>query len=163
MDPSQELDGPGDVLVRDGRIEACGDGITGPEEAEVVDVGGLVVAPGFIDVHVHLREPGGEHKETIEGGARAAAAGGFTTVWTMPNTDPPIDDPAAVGYVRAAGERAEGARVFPIGAASCGLAGERTDARSGMPTCCVACSSTRRPSASPSSSIRRTRRSRGAA
>jgi dihydroorotase len=125
VDPSQELDGPGDLLVRDGRIEACGDGITGPEEAEVVDVGGLVVAPGFIDVHVHLREPGGEHKETIESGARAAAAGGFTTVWTMPNTDPPIDDPAAVGYVRAAGEKAEGARVFPIGAASCGLAGKR--------------------------------------
>ncbi len=101
VDPSQELDGPGDLLVRDGRIEACGDGITGPEEAEVVDVGGLVVAPGFIDVHVHLREPGGEHKETIESGARAAAAGGFTTVWTMPNTDPPMAEPGAAGDVRA--------------------------------------------------------------
>jgi dihydroorotase len=92
LDPSQELDGPGELLIRDGRIEACGPGIVGPDDAEVVDVDGLVVAPGFIDVHVHFREPGDEHKETIESGARAAAAGGFTTVWTMPNTDPPIDD-----------------------------------------------------------------------
>ncbi len=125
LDPSQELDGPGALLIRNGRIEACGPDIVGPDEAEIVDVGGLVVAPGFIDVHVHFREPGDEHKETIESGARAAAAGGFTTVWTMPNTDPPIDDPAAVGFVRAAGERAGGARVYPVGAASRGLRGEK--------------------------------------
>jgi len=110
--------------VCDGRVEAAGGRIEGPEEAEVVDVSGLVVAPGFIDLHVHFREPGGEHKETIRTGARAAAAGGFTTVWAMPNTDPPIDDPAAVGFVRAEGERAGGARVLPIGAASVGLRGE---------------------------------------
>jgi dihydroorotase len=125
LDPSRKLDEVGDLLVRDGRIESASGKIEGPEDAEVVEVGGLIVAPGFIDLHVHLREPGGEHKETIRTGAHAAVAGGFTTVWTMPNTDPPIDDPAAVGFVRAEGERAQGARVMPIGAASVGLAGER--------------------------------------
>lgn len=125
LDPSRDVDEIGDVLVVDGRIEAAGGTLQGPEACETLDAEGLVVAPGFIDVHVHFREPGGEHKETIRTGARAAAAGGFTTVWTMPNTDPPIDDPAAVGFVRAEGERAGGARVMPIGAASVGLAGEQ--------------------------------------
>ncbi|MGH7540818.1 MAG: amidohydrolase family protein, partial [Gemmatimonadota bacterium] len=103
------MDEPADVLVVNGRVEAVGRGIAGPEEAERVELGGLVVAPGLIDVHVHLREPGGEHKETIRTGAAAAAAGGFTTVWAMPNTDPPIDNPAAVGFVAAEGRRAGGA------------------------------------------------------
>lgn len=125
IDPSRGVDEPGDLLVVDGRIEATGRGLAGPQDAERVDVGGLVVAPGLIDVHVHLREPGGEHKETIRTGAAAAAAGGFTTIWAMPNTDPPIDDPAAVGFVAAEGRRAGGARVHPVGAASAGLAGER--------------------------------------
>ena len=123
VDPSQGLDGPADVVVRDGRIEAIATGLGGPEGAEEVDASGLVVAPGLIDVHVHLREPGGEHKETIASGARAAVAGGFTTIWAMPNTDPPIDDPAAVGFVKAAGEAARAARVMPIGAASIGQKG----------------------------------------
>lgn len=125
VDPSQDLDGPADVLAVDGRIEAVGAGLTAPDGAEVVDVGGLVVSPGLIDVHVHLREPGGEHKETIATGSRAALAGGFTTVWAMPNTDPPIDDPAAVGFVKAAGREARGSRVLPIGAASVGQKGEQ--------------------------------------
>jgi dihydroorotase len=125
LDPSQSLDEPGDVLVVDGRIEALGKVTDVPESTERIDVGGLVVAPGLIDLHVHLREPGGEHKETIVSGARAAVAGGFTTVWAMPNTDPPIDDPAAVGFVLAAGARARGARVSPVGAASLGLKGEQ--------------------------------------
>jgi dihydroorotase len=125
LDPSRDVDGVGDLLIVDGRIEAAGGTLTGPEACETLDATGLVVAPGFIDLHVHFREPGGEHKETIRTGAHAAAAGGFTTVWTMPNTDPPIDDPAAVGFVRAEGERAGGARVMPIGAASVGLAGEQ--------------------------------------
>jgi dihydroorotase len=125
LDPSQSLDETGDLLVRDGLIEQAGHGINVPDDAEQVDVSGFVVAPGFIDLHVHLREPGDEHKETISSGALAAVAGGFTTVWAMPNTDPPIDDPAAVGFVRAAGRRARGARVSPVGAASLGLKGEQ--------------------------------------
>jgi dihydroorotase len=84
-----------------------------------------VVTPGLIDVHVHLREPGGEHKETIATGARSAAAGGFTAVCAMPNTDPPIDDPAAVGFVASEGRRAGAARVYPVGCISVGRTGGR--------------------------------------
>ena len=125
LDPSTDLDMVGDLLIVDGRIQETAAVIEGPAEARELDVSGQVVAPGFIDLHVHLREPGGEHKETIRTGAQAAAAGGFTTVWAMPNTDPPIDDPAAVGFVLAAGERAGGAKVQPIGAATRGQGGEQ--------------------------------------
>jgi dihydroorotase len=88
-------------------------------------VSSLIVTPGLIDLHVHLREPGGEHKETIASGSRAAAAGGFTAVCAMPNTDPPVDDPAAVGFVRAEGIRSASARVHPVGAISVGQQGAR--------------------------------------
>ena len=115
----------GDVLLVDGRVAARGGRVEGVGEAEVVEAAGLVVAPGLIDVHVHLREPGGEHKETIATGARAAAAGGFTSVCAMPNTNPPIDDPASVGFVVAEGRRAGGARVHPLGAISVGQEGRR--------------------------------------
>ncbi len=125
VDPSQGLDETRDVLVKDGRIEGIEGRIEGVEGARVLELDGKVVTPGLIDVHVHLREPGQEHKETIASGARAAAAGGFTAVVAMPNTDPPIDSPAAVGYVRAAGARAGAARVYPTGAISVGLRGER--------------------------------------
>ncbi|MEE9208568.1 MAG: dihydroorotase [Gemmatimonadota bacterium] len=125
IDPSQDMDENADVLVVGGRVEAIGPGLSAPDESEIIDAVGLVAAPGFIDVHVHLREPGGEHKETIATGAHAAVAGGFTQVWAMPNTDPPIDNPAAVGFVIAAAERAGGAKVRPIGAASVGQKGER--------------------------------------
>jgi dihydroorotase len=125
VDPSQGLDEIADLLVVDGRVEAVGSDLATPDGAAIVEAGGQVVAPGFIDLHVHLREPGGEHKETIRTGSHAALAGGFTTVWAMPNTDPPIDDPAAVGYVRAAGRAARGARVMPIGAVSIGQKGEQ--------------------------------------
>jgi len=123
VDPSQGLDGPAGMIIENGRIAAIGPQLQRPDDAREIDATDLVIAPGFIDLHVHFREPGGEHKETIASGARAAVAGGFTTVWTMPNTDPPIDDPAAVGFVKAAGEAAEGARVMPIGAASIGMKG----------------------------------------
>lgn len=125
IDPARGLDEVLDVLLAGGVVARVGRNLDAPEGADVRDVGGLVVAPGLIDVHVHLREPGGEHKETIATGARAAAAGGFTAVCAMPNTDPPVDDPAAVGFVRAAGLRAGGARVYPTGAVSIGQAGER--------------------------------------
>ena len=125
VDPSQKLDRVAELLVVDGKVARIAERIDAPDDAEVRDVAGLVVCPGLIDVHVHLREPGGEHKETIATGARAAAAGGFTAVCAMPNTDPPIDDPASVGYVRAQGLRAAGARVYPMGAISVGQMGER--------------------------------------
>ena len=125
VDPSQGVDAVLDLLLADGRVARLGVGLDAPEGAEVVDAGGLVVTPGLIDVHVHLREPGGEHKETIASGVRAAVAGGFTAVVAMPNTDPPVDSPAAVGFVRAQGERAGGARVFPSGCITLGQKGEQ--------------------------------------
>ncbi|HEX2077221.1 MAG TPA: dihydroorotase [Longimicrobium sp.] len=125
VDPSQGLDAVLDVLLADGLIARVGESLDAPEGAETVDASGLVVAPGLIDVHVHLREPGQEHKETIATGARAAAAGGFTTVVAMPNTDPPIDNPASVGFVLAEGLRAGGARVYPTGCITVGQNGEQ--------------------------------------
>jgi dihydroorotase len=125
VDPSQNIDARLDLLLADGAVAELRSGIEPSDGWDVVDAGGMVVVPGLIDVHVHLREPGGEHKETIRSGARAAAAGGFTAVVAMPNTDPPIDDPAAVGYVLAAGERAGGARVYPTGAITVGQKGEQ--------------------------------------
>lgn len=130
IDPAAGLDEVQDVLVRDGRIETVARGVAGPEGVPRIEARGLVVAPGLIDVHVHLREPGAEHKETIRTGAQSAAAGGFTTIWAMPNTDPPLDDPAAVGFVREEARRwarkgEGGARVSPVAAASLGLAGKQ--------------------------------------
>jgi dihydroorotase len=125
LDPSTGTDAVLDVLLADGRVARVGQGIDAPEGAETFDASGMLVAPGLIDVHVHLREPGQEHKETIRTGARAAAAGGFTAVVAMPNTDPPIDSPAAVGFVRAAGHRADGARVYPSGCITLGQKGEQ--------------------------------------
>ena len=125
VDPSRKLDEKLDVLVVDGRVAKLGKRVRGSEHALVKDCQDLIVAPGLIDVHVHLRQPGEEHKETIATGAAAAAAGGFTAVCAMPNTDPPIDDPAAVGYVAAEGRRAGAARVYPVGCISSGRRGER--------------------------------------
>jgi len=125
IDPSQSLDEIRDVLLVDGAIAAVAPTLDTPEDARVVDCTGRIVTPGLIDVHVHLREPGEEHKETIATGAAAAAAGGFTAICAMPNTDPPIDNPAAVGFVAAEGRRAGMARVYPLGCISVGRAGER--------------------------------------
>ena len=124
VDPSQGLDAVGDLLVVDGKVAAIGGTIAGPDDARVVDCSGQVVAPGMIDVHVHLREPGREDVETVASGAHAAAAGGFTGVCAMPNTKPVTDNQATVGFVKRQGEAAGFARVYPYGAISLGMQGE---------------------------------------
>ncbi len=125
IDPSRGLDRVLDVLLAGGSVARIREGIEAPEEARVVDVRGRVVCPGLIDLHVHLREPGGEHRETIATGARAAAAGGFTAVCAMPNTDPPPDGAPGVAWVAARGREAGAARVHPTGCISVDRAGER--------------------------------------
>jgi dihydroorotase len=127
IDPSQNLDETADVAIVDGRIDRIGRiGEVGESNRKVeeLDCAGFVVAPGFIDVHCHLREPGREDVETIATGAQAAAAGGFTAVCAMPNTDPVTDNQAAVGFVLRQGQRAGAARVYPIGAITLGQKGE---------------------------------------
>jgi len=123
IDPSRDFDQTTDVLVQDGKVAAIGAGLGAPDGADVRDVRGKVVAPGLIDVHVHLREPGNEDVETIASGTRAAAAGGFTAVCAMPNTDPVTDNQAAVGFIVRQSVRAGLARVYPIGAISVGQKG----------------------------------------
>jgi dihydroorotase len=125
VDPGTGLDETGDLLVRDGRIEHAGHRLERVEGADEIDCTGLLVTPGFIDVHCHLREPGREDVETIATGARAAAAGGFTAVCAMPNTHPVTDNQAAVGFVLRQGQRAGASRVYPIGAISVGQEGKK--------------------------------------
>ena len=123
VDPSQNLDDVADLLIVDDKIAALGRSL-GASGGEIVDVSGQVVAPGLVDVHVHLREPGREDVETVASGARAAAAGGFTSVCAMPNTDPVTDNQAAVGFIVKQGAAAGAARVYPIGAITLGQKGE---------------------------------------
>ncbi len=124
IDPSQQLDAVGDLLLVDGHIAQVGGTIAAPAGAQTVDASGLVVAPGLIDVHVHLREPGREDVETVASGAHSAVAGGFTAVCAMPNTKPVTDNQATVGFVKRQGEAAGFARVYPYGAISVGQNGE---------------------------------------
>ncbi len=126
VDPSQRMDAIGDVFVTGEKIESLGSRVDlgSRDDVDVIDCTGLIVAPGFIDVHCHLREPGREDVETIATGARAAAAGGFTAVCAMPNTDPVTDNQAAVGFIIRQAARAGASRVYPIGAISLGQRGE---------------------------------------
>lgn len=114
----------GFLHVRKGVVEGLGPGIPAREGVPVLDAGGLVCAPGFVDLHVHFREPGQEEKETVATGSRAAAAGGFTSVVTMPNTSPAIDNSGMVRYLIDRGNEAGLCRIFPTGAVSPGRKGE---------------------------------------
>ena len=125
VDPASGIDGVQDVLVVDGRIGKVGPGLRAPQGTQVIDAAGKVVCPGFIDIHVHLREPGFEYKETVASGTRAAAAGGFTAVACMANTFPVNDNRAVTDYILAKA-RVEGVvRVYAIGAVTRGLRGEQ--------------------------------------
>ncbi len=122
VDPSQHIDALRDVLIENGVVAAIGEHLDAGD-ARVVDAGGAIVAPGFIDMHVHLREPGQTHKETIATGTAAAVAGGFTAVACMPNTEPALDSAAIVSEVMRRAEAAGLARVYPIGALTKNRAG----------------------------------------
>lgn len=122
IDPASDVDASADVLVSDGMVVEVGAGITSAG-AEVIDISGAVIAPGLVDLHAHLREPGREDEETISSGAEAAAAGGFTAVLAMPNTDPVCDNAAVAEKVWASGRAASLCEVFPGGALTKGLRG----------------------------------------
>ena len=126
IDPARGVDEVADILVRDGLIASHG-GVPPdqvPEGCRVIEAGGLVASPGFIDIHCHLREPGFEYKETIATGTRAAARGGFTTVCCMPNTEPPIDNAAVVDLIRRRSQEDAVVRVYPIGCITKGRKGK---------------------------------------
>ncbi len=125
IDPSTGGDAVADVMIDDGRIGAVGRNIGSPDGALEIDAAGKVVAPGFIDLHTHLREPGQEDLETVATGASAAVAGGFTAVCAMPNTDPVADNQGVVGFIVRQAQRAGKARVYPIGAISVGQKGQQ--------------------------------------
>ncbi|MFY9664133.1 MAG: dihydroorotase [Candidatus Cybelea sp.] len=123
VNPASALDSLRDLRLRNGRIAEIGEHLAPNEEDEVLDASGAVVAPGFVDIHVHLREPGFPEKETIATGTEAAVRGGFTAVACMPNTNPALDDPAVVATLMEAIDRSARCRVYPIGAITLGRKG----------------------------------------
>ncbi len=131
VDPASKFDAPADVLIRDGKIEAVGKGLK-TDGVPVLNAAGCIVAPGFIDMHVHLREPGIEHAETIETGARAAAAGVFTTICCMPNTVTVNDSATVTSYIVQRAREVALVNVFPIGAITKGSKGEELAAIGSM-------------------------------
>ena len=124
IDPAASVDAVQDVLIEHGKIARMGSRLTAPHGATEIDAAGTWVCPGFIDMHVHLREPGHEYKETVATGTRAAAAGGFTAVCCMANTQPVNDNRAVTDYIRAKAESEGVVRVYPIGAVTRGLEGK---------------------------------------
>ena len=126
IDPQLNLDDTLDVLIEGGKIVAVGTSIADSfeDEAEVYDCTGKVLVPGLVDIHVHLREPGYEHKETIETGTRAAVHGGFTGVCAMPNTNPVTDNAMIVEYIKARAQNVGACKVYVSGACTKGLQGE---------------------------------------
>jgi len=124
VDPSQGIDEPKDLLIEKGKIEAIlrpGEKVS---DAKVIDLSGVTITPGLVDIHTHLREPGYEYKETIATGALAAVSGGFTSIACMANTDPVNDNPAVSEYILEKAKEADLAHIYPIGAISKGLKGE---------------------------------------
>jgi dihydroorotase len=124
IDPANKRDEVADLLIVDGEIAPLSQLSTLNSQPDEIDAGNLIVCPGLIDMHVHLREPGFSHKETIESGACAAAAGGFTTVVCMPNTSPAADNPSTIAWIKDRAAHAACVNVLPTGAISKGLAGE---------------------------------------
>src|SRR4029078_1760513 len=114
VDPLRKIDSTVDLLIKDGKIRSIGKNLTG--DTPSLDASGLIVAPGFFDIHVHLREPGTEEAETIATGGAAAVAGGFVAVAAMPNTKPPEENPSITSYIVSEARRSSPALVFPIGA-----------------------------------------------
>jgi dihydroorotase len=127
LDPSQDLDVIGHIMIEDDQIAAMGPDIPSDDVDDIYDCTGLWICPGLVDPHVHLREPGREDEETIVSGTQAAAAGGFTTICCMPNTSPPLDNPSLVDFIldRAASPEAGGVFVAPVGALTVGMRGEQ--------------------------------------
>ncbi|RUM30126.1 MAG: dihydroorotase [Aquifex sp.] len=123
VDPSQGLEGKYDILIENGKVKSIDKSIFVPD-AEIIDAEGLVVSPGFIDIHVHFRDPGQTYKEDIASGSRCAVAGGFTTVVCMPNTNPPIDSPNVVDYILEKAKKVGLCRILPAGTITKGRKGK---------------------------------------
>ena len=125
IDPAQNTDDIMDIVLAEGKIIARGPDLKAPPEAELIELAGLVAAPGLVDMHVHLREPGLEYKETIASGAAAAVAGGFTSIACMPNTEPVNDNRSVTEFILRKAREADLAHVYPIGALTTGSDGKR--------------------------------------
>jgi dihydroorotase len=124
IDPSQNIDNIAGLLIKDGKIQWLNDTTPPEQDYAILDAEGLIVCPGFIDIHCHMRQPGYEERETIATATRAAARGGFTTLCAMPNTNPPMDNAETLNYVRTVAAQEGVVRVFPIGCVTAGRKGE---------------------------------------
>jgi len=131
VDPSQDIDEVMDVLIEKDKVVALGRDLR-VYDARIIDAAGMLVTPGLVDMHVHLREPGYEYKEDIQSGTRAAAAGGFTSVACMPNTNPVADNKIVIEYIKSRAARGCGVNVYPIGAITKGLEGRELASIGGM-------------------------------